>query len=108
MGGIAVVNVALASLGGTAGVGKILVEVIAEVAAPKQVAAEPAMGEGNDVDRLVRQQRERDDQALVALAAGDGALDQSLSVEFEDPVIRGPAEVHPRINSQQRLGRRGF
>ena len=38
------VDVALAGLGGAAGVGEVLVEVIAEVVAPDQVSAEIAMG----------------------------------------------------------------
>jgi hypothetical protein len=51
-----------------------LVEVLAEVAAPDEVAAEVAVGEGDDVDVFVRQKGERHDERLVSLAAGYGAL----------------------------------
>ena len=80
-------DVALAGLGGAGGVGEILVEVMAEVVAPDEMAAEVTVGKGDDVDGLVGKEGERNDEALVALAASDGALDQALAVEIEDPVV---------------------
>ena len=103
-GRVAVMDVALARLGRAAAVGEILAEVLAEVAAPDQVAAEAAVGKGDDIERLVRQERERDDERLVALAAGDGALDQALAEEVEDPVVGGPGELHPGVGAEQALG----
>jgi len=55
--------------------------VVDEVTAPDEMPAEAAVGDGDDVDVLVGQQRERDDEALVALAAGDGAADEALPEE---------------------------
>ena len=101
VGGVAPVDVALAGLGGAAGVGEILVEVVAEVSAPDQVSAEVAVSEGDDVARFVGEKREGDDEALVALAAGDGALDQALTKEVEDAIVGRATVEHPRIEPQQ-------
>ena len=104
---IAVVDVALARLGRAGGVGEILVEVVDEVAAPDEVAAEAAVGDGDDVDGLVGQQRERDDEALVALAAGDGAADEALAEELEDAVVGRAGGLHPRVGAEQGAGEVG-
>ena len=98
---VPVVDVALARLGRAVRVREILVQVLAEVPAPDQVAAEVAVGEADDVDRLVGEERQGDDHPLVALAAGDGALDQALAEEVEDAVVRGARELHPGVDLQQ-------
>jgi len=98
---IAVMNVALAGLGRTPGVGEVLVEMSAEVAAPNQMAGEVAVGERDDIEGFVGQQRERHDQALVALAAGDGAAEQPLAEEIENPIIDDPRKIHPRVDPLQ-------
>ena len=82
-------NVALAGERGAGGVGAVLVEMIAEVAAPDQMAAEIPVGEGHDIYRLVGQKGERDDKTLVALAAGDGAADETLTKKLQDSIVRG-------------------
>jgi hypothetical protein len=104
VGRVAVMDVAFAGLGRAAAVGEILAQVFAEVAAPDQVAAEATVGKTDDVDRLVGEEGEGDDKRLVALAAGDGALDQSLAEKVEDAVIGGPGELHPGVGAQLACG----
>jgi hypothetical protein len=89
-GGVAVVDVALAGLGGAAGVGEILVEVLGQSGRSRSGGRRVAVGEGRHVDRLVGEQRERHDQGLVALAAGDGAANQALAEKLEDAVVGDP------------------
>ena len=67
--------------------------------------AEVAVGEANHVVGFVGQQREGDDQALVALTASDGALEQTLSEELQDPIVTSPSELHPRVDAQERVVR---
>ena len=98
-------DVALASPGRAVRVGKVLVEVSAEVAAPDQMPAEAAMGKRDDVDRLVGEEGQRDDEGLVALAAGDGAADEALAKEIEDAVVGHPGEMHPGVDAQQGFSR---
>src|SRR5690606_12184505 len=93
-----------ARAGRAVGVGEVLVEVLAEVTAPDQVTAEAAVGEGDDVVRLVGEQRERNDEALVALAAGDGSADQALTKQFEDAIVRGAREMHPGVGAEKGVG----
>src|SRR5690606_36558137 len=57
---------------------------------------------------LVGEERERNDQALVALAARDCPLDESLAKQIEDPIVAGAGEVHPRINAEEGCGRFTF
>ena len=99
------VDVALAREGGALGVGEVLVKVIAEVAAPDDVAGEVAVGERDDVDGLVGEEGERGAEHLVALAAGDGALDQALAKEFEDAVVRSTGKGSPGVDAEQGFGR---
>ena len=98
------VHVALACVRGAAGVGKVLVEVLAEVAAPDEVSAEAAMGKRDDVGAFVGEEGEGDDEAFVALAAGDGAFDQALAKEVEDAVVGQAGECHPCEYAQVRFG----
>ncbi|CAM2899041.1 hypothetical protein RAHE111665_06010 [Rariglobus hedericola] len=102
---VAVVDVALPGFRRAVGVGKILVQVLAEMIAPDQVSAEIAVGERDRVDGFVGEQDQGDDHGLVALTAGDGALDQALAKEVEDAVVAGAGEVHPRIDTQEGGGR---
>src|SRR5690606_30844429 len=69
--------------------------------------AEIAVGERNRVDGFVGEENEGNDECLVALAAGDGALDQALAEEVEDAVVAGAGEVHPRVETQEGVGRGG-
>src|SRR5690606_11848916 len=105
---IAVMHVALACLGRTRGVGEVLVEVLDQVTAPDEVTAEVAMRERDHIAFLVGEERERNDQALVALAARDCPLDESLAKQIEDPIVAGAGEVHPRINAEEGCGRFTF
>ena len=98
---VAVVDVALAGLGRAAGVGEILVEVLDQVSAPNEVAAGITMRERHDVVRFVSQQRQRDDQAFVALAAGDGPANQPLAKQLQDAIVRDAHEVHPGVDSKE-------
>ena len=100
---IAVVDVALAAVGGAGGVGEVLVQVVAEVVAPDQVAAKPAVGKRDHINGLVGEQRERDDQAFAALTAGHRALDQPLTEEVKDAVVPEPGELHPGVDAQPGL-----
>ena len=102
---IAVVNVPLARFCRAVGVGEVLIEMIAEVVAPNQMAAEIAVSETDDVIRLVGEEGERDDETFVALAAGDGALEQALAEEIEDPIIAGACELHPRVDAEESVVR---
>jgi hypothetical protein len=103
---IAVVNIPLARPRRAVGVGKILVEMFDQIAAPDQVAARIAVSEGDDVIRFVGEQRERNDETFVALSAGDGASNQSLSKQLEDSIVRGAHQVHPGINPEKCVCRR--
>ena len=80
--------------------------VLAEVAATDEMAAQAAVGEGDDVERLVGQQRQRDDERLVALAARDGAADQALAEKLEDPIVGYARQVHPGVHAEEGVGRR--
>jgi len=105
VGGVAVVDVALPRAGRAVGVREVLVQVLAEVAAPDEVPAEAAVGEGDHVQRLVREEREGDDHPLVALAARHRPADQPLAKELEDPVVGDPGELHPGVDPQEGLVR---
>src|SRR5690606_21131713 len=105
---IAAVNVAFARAGGAAGVGEVLVEVIAEVSAPNEMTAEVAMREADDVDGFIGEKRERNDEALVALAAGEGAFHQTLAKQVEVAIIAGASELHPRVEAEQGVAGRIF
>jgi hypothetical protein len=105
IGNVAVVDVALAGEGGAVGVGEVLVKVFAEVAAPDEVSAEVAVGEGDDVDGFVGEEGERDDEGLVALAAGDGALHEALAKEFQNAVVHTAREGSPGVDAEQGVGR---
>ena len=98
------VDVAFAGFGGAVGVGEVLIQVLTEVSAPDKVSAEIAMGEGDDVGGFIGKQGEGDNQALVTLTTGDGALDQSLAKEFEDSVVGASGEMHPCVDSQLGVG----
>ena len=100
-GGVAVMDVALAGFRGAGGVGEVLVEVVTEVAAPNQVAAKAAVRKGNDIGGFVGEEGEGNDESLVALAAGDGALDEALTEEIEDAVVAGAGDVHPGVNAEE-------
>jgi hypothetical protein len=85
-----------------------LVEVIAEVPAPDEVAGKIAVGKGHDVDGLVGEEGEGGDEELVALAAGDGAFDQALAEKFEDAVVGSATEGGPGVEAEQGgVGRNG-
>ena len=98
-------NVALAGLGRAGGVGKILVQMVDEMTAPDEMPAQVAMGEGDNVDRLVGQKRQRNDEPLVALAAGDRAPDQPLPEQVQNPVVRRPGGAHPRVGEEEGAGK---
>ena len=102
---VAVVDVTLAGFCGAAGVGEVLVEVVAEMAAPDKVTAKAAVRKRDDVGGLVGEEGERNDEALVALATGDRALDQALAKEVEDAVVAGAGDVHPRVDAEHGGGR---
>jgi hypothetical protein len=74
---------------------------LAEVAAPNQVAAEIAVSKADDVGGFIGEECERYDETLVALTTSDSAFDQALAEEFEDAVIRHSRELHPRVDAQQ-------
>ena len=103
VGGIAVVDVALARLGRAAAVGEVLAKMVAELSAPDQVTAKSPMGERDDVNRLVGQQGQRTDQGFIALATGHRAADESLSEKVEDAVVPGAGELHPGVQAQARF-----
>jgi len=105
VGRIAIVDVSLARARGALRVCEVLVQVLAEVAAPDQLSSEVAVGERDDVSPLVRQQGQRDDHPLVALAPGDRAPDQSLSKKVQDAVVGDPGQMHPGIDQKERLVR---
>ncbi len=107
VGGVAVVDVALAGEGGAAGVGKILIEVVAEVAAPDEMAAEAPVGKGDYVGVFVGEQGEGHAEGLVALAAGDGAFDQPLAKEVQDTIVGQATERGPGVVGKH-AGGRGF
>ena len=102
------VNVPFAALGGAGGVGEILVEMIAEMAAPDEVTAEATVSERNDVGGLVGEEGEGDDETLVALAAGDGAANQALAKKFEDAVVASARELHPSVDAEEGGGGMGL
>ena len=95
------VNIPFAGVRGAGGVSEILVEVIAEMAAPDEVTAEATVSERNDVGGLVGEEGERDDETLVSLAAGDGAANQALAKQFEDAVVAGARELHPSVDAKE-------
>ena len=105
---IAVVNVALARFGRARRVGKVLVQVIDQVSAPNQVPAEIAVGETDDVDGLVGQQRERNNEAFIALPTGHGAANQPLPEKVQDAVVSRACRLHPRICAKQSTGEIGI
>ncbi len=104
VGGVAVVDVAFAGKGGAAGVGKVLVEVFAEVAAPDKVSAEVAVGEGDGVDGLVGKEGEGDGEGFVALTAGAGALDAAFTEDVHDAVVGRAGVIHPCVDAQRGAG----
>ena len=108
MFGVAVVDIAFARFGGAGGVGEVLVEMIDKMAAPDEMPAKAAMGDGNNVDVLVSQQGKRDDQSLVALATSDCAANQSLPEKVKNAVVRGAGDLHPGIGAEQGAGKVGF
>ena len=96
-------DIAFARPGRTAGVREILIEMAAKMAAPDQMSGEVTVGEGNHVERLVGEQSQRDDQALVALAPGDGSFDEALAEKFENAIVDRAGVMHPDEDSQQRV-----
>ena len=105
---IAVVDVALASLGRARSVGEVLVQVLNQVTAPDEMSPKIAMGETNHVDILVRQQGQRHNEALVALPAGHGPSNQALSEQIQNAVVRRAGRKHPRVRAQQGVGKVGI
>ena len=101
-------DVALARQGRAGRVGKILVEMVDQMPAPDQVAAQTAMREGNDIDRLVGQQGQGHDQALVALAARDGPANQALAEKVEDAVVSRAGQPHPGVGAEEGAGQVRF
>ena len=75
------------------------------MAAPDKVTAKAAVRKRDDVGGLVGEEGERNDEALVALAAGDRALDQALAKEVEDAVVAGAGDVHPSVDAEHGGGR---
>ena len=95
------VNVAFAGFRRAGGVGEILVEVIAKVAAPDEMAPEAPMRERNYIGGFVGEEGEWDDEPLIALAAGDGAPNQALAKKFEDAIVAGAGELHPSVDVKE-------
>ena len=104
IGNVAVMDVALARFRGTGGVREVLVEVLAEVSAPDEVAPKIAVRERDDVQALVREERQRNDEPFIALATGDGAADEPLAEEFQDAVVARAGEMHPGVHAQESVG----
>src|SRR5687768_349176 len=104
VGHIAVMDVALARFRRTPGVREILVEMPDESAAPDQMSTGITVRERGHVVRLVGEQSQRGDETFMALTAGDGAANEALAEELEDPVVRCTHQMHPGINADERVG----
>ena len=90
VGRIAVVDVALAAERRAGRVGEVLAGVLAQVTAPDQVSAEPAVGPRDHVGGLVEKEGDGHAEALVTLAAGDRPLDQALAEELQEAIVGRP------------------
>jgi hypothetical protein len=77
---------------------------LAEVMAPDQVAAQTAVGKRDHIHGLVGEEDEGHDEALVALAAGHRAFDETLAEEVENAVVGDARHLHPGVNAQQGTG----
>jgi hypothetical protein len=82
-----------------------LVQMVNKVTAPDEMTTQAAMSEGNGINRLVGQERQRDDQPFAALTACDRAPDQTLSEKIQYPVVRRARGEHPRIGADERAGK---
>ena len=98
-GGVAVMDVALAAVGGALGVGQVLAEQLMGSGPEEQMGGEVAVQQRDHV--AARPQRQGSHRGgLVAHAGGHGPLDIALLKQLQEPLLQPPRQAHQRIGDQ--------